>query len=493
MAFLKKILIGISLFGLLAGGIISAQKPSPASGSSSEGTKQTTAAPFHRKDPRTMKFAELKFTPPKPERVTLENGMTVFLLEDHELPTVDAFATIRTGSIYEPADELGLASLTGTVMRSGGTKDVPADKLNEELEFLAASIETSINTEAGTASLSVMKKDLDRGLQLFADVLRNPAFAEDRLTIAKNQLKEAIRRRNDIPSQLASTEFTKLLYGPNHPLARIPTAETVDRITRNDLVEFHQKYFHPNSVILGVAGDFKTSEMIARLKEVFKGWERVDVNYPAVEPVKLEFNRSVTLIERPIDQTNIRMGQLSIKLNNPDFFALSVMDSILGEGFHSRLVNQIRTKMGLAYAVGSVLSPGERDYGDFWIQFETKPETTMKAMESALHEVKRMQNELVAREELNTAKDVVLNSFVFQFSNTAQIVFRRVRYFYFGLPDDFLETYRDNVAKVTRDDVQRVAKRYLHPDQFVILTVGDSKKFDQPLSALGQVHIITVK
>ncbi|MGB7621323.1 MAG: pitrilysin family protein [Terriglobia bacterium] len=493
MAFLKRVLIGIMFVCLLAGADLLAQGSKPAATRTDPGQKTTPSPTFQRKDPRTMKFEELKFTPPKPERMTLENGMTVLLLEDHELPTVDAIAITRTGSIYEPAEKLGLASLTGTVLRSGGTKNVPADKLNEELEYLAASIETSISAEQATASFSLMKKDLDRGLELFADVLRNPAFAEDRLNIAKDQLKEAIRRRNDIPSTLATIEFNKLLYGPNHALARIPTAETVDRITREDLVQFHQKYFHPNSMILGISGDFKASEMVAKLNAVFKGWGKVDVTYPPVEMVKLEFKKSVNLIERPIDQTNIRMGHLGIKLSNPDFFPLSVMNSILGSGFHSRLVNEIRTRMGLAYSVGSILSPGDRDYGDFWIQFETKPETTIKAMEAALTQVKKMQEELVTQEELDTAKDIVLNSFVFQFSNSAQIVSRRVSYFYLGLPDDFLETYRDKVAKVTREDVQRVARQYLHPDQFVILAVGNSKKFDQPLSTLGEAQTITVK
>jgi zinc protease len=493
MALPKKALIGFTFAGMLAGATLFAQDAKAAAPTAGRGANQAPPSTFHRKDPRTLKYSELRFTPPQPERVTLENGMTVFLLEDHELPTVDAIAAIRTGSIYEPAEKLGLASLTGTVLRSGGTKNVSADQLDEELEYLAVSIETSITAEEGTASLSVMKKDLDRGLQLFADVLRNPAFAEDRLVVAKNQLKEALRRRNDIPSQLTGIEFNKLLYGSNHPLARIPTAETVDRITREDLVEFHQKYFHPNAVILGVTGDFNTSEMLAKLKEDFKGWEKVAVSYPPVEEVKLEFKKSVNLIERPIDQTNVRLGQLAIKLSNPDFFPLSVMDSILGSGFHSRLVNEIRTKMGLAYGVGSTLNPGERDYGNFWIQFETKPETTLKAMNTALLEVRKMQEQPVTAEELDTAKDIVLNSFVFRFSDSSQIVSRRVDYLYFGLPDDFLETYRDKIAKVTREDIQRVAKQYLHPDQFVILAVGDSKKFDQPLSTLGEVHTIAVK
>ncbi len=494
MAFLKRVLIAVSLMGLLTSSEIGwSQAKSPAAIKAAVTPRPTAERAFHRIDPRHFKSAPLKFTPPQTTRTTLDNGMTIFLLEDHELPTVHAFAAIRTGSIYEPADKLGLATLTGTVMRSGGTTSVPADKLNEELEFMAASIETNISTEEGTASLFVMKKNLDRGLQLFADVLEHPAFAEDRLAIAKGQLKEAIRRRTDVPSQLAGLEYNMMLYGPNHPLARIPTAETVDRITRADLVAFHDKYFHPNEMILGISGDFKTDDMIAKLKEVFQGWKKVPVTYPAVEPVKVEYHRSVNLIDRPIDQSNVRMGQISIKQSNPDFFALSVMNSILGSGFHSRLVNQIRTTMGLAYSVGSILDPGQRDYGDFTIEFETKTGATVKAIDTAIQEVKRMQETLVTPEELSTAKDIVLNTFVFQFSNSAQIVARRVNLDYFGLPADFLETYRDKVAQVTREDVERVAKEYLHPDQFVILVVGNAKKFDQPLSTLGPVNTITVK
>lgn len=493
MAFFKKVLIGMNFCVFLCTGSLMAQGSKATAPKAQDAEKKSGSSAFHRQDPRHMKFSELKFSPPKPERVTLDNGMTVFLLEDHELPTVDAYAAIRTGSIYEPADKVGLASLVGMVIRSGGTRNIPADKLDEELEFLAASMETSIGEELGTVSLSVMKKDLDRGLQLFADVLRSPAFAEDRITVAKNALKEVILRRNDIPAQLARIEFEKLIYGPHHPLARIPTADTVDRITRDDLVAFHQKYFHPNTMILGVTGDFQKEEMIAKLKEVFKGWEKVEVGYPAVEPVKLEFKKSVNLIDRPINQTNVRIGQIGVKRSNPDYFALSVMNSILGSGFHSRLVNQIRTKMGLAYAVGSALVPGDRDYGLFYMPFETKTESTVKAIEAAIAEVKRMQNELVTEEELRTAKDVVLNSFVFEFNNSAQIVARRVNYYYFGLPDDYLETYRDKIAKVTREDLQRTAQQYLHPEAFVILAVGDSKKFDRPLSTLGEVRTISSK
>ncbi len=492
MAFLKKLFVAESLFFLLLASGLSAQVAKPDVGEKEMPAKKA-AQPFHRQDPRLMKSAPLKFTPAKPTRITLDNGMTVFLLEDHELPTIDAFAAIRTGSIYEPADKLGLASLVGTVLRSGGTTSMPADKLNEELEFLAASIETTIGEEEGTASLSVMKKDLDRGLQLFADVLQHPAFAEDRLTIARNQLKELVRRRNDVPTQLAGIEFEKLLYGPDHPLARIPTAETLDRITRQDLVDFHRKYFHPNEVILGISGDFQTDDMVARLKTVFGGWKLGEVSFPPVEPVKLEFKKSINLVDRPIDQTSVRMGQISIKQSNPDFFAMSVMNSILGGGFHSRLFNRIRTRLGLSYNAGSSLDAGRRDYGDFTIQFETKSDTTLKAIDAAIEEAKKMQDELVTPEELATAKDVVLNSFVFQFSNSAQIVSRRVNLLYFNLPDNFLEEYRDNVAKVTREDVQRVAKKYLHPDEFVILAVGNAKKFDQPLSTLGEVHTLTVK
>jgi predicted Zn-dependent peptidase len=217
-------------------------------------------------DPRQMTFKPVEFAPPELARIVLENGMVVYLLEDHELPLVSLSGTMRTGGWLEPEDKIGLAGLTGTVMRTGGGGGLTAEQIDEELEQFAIDINMSMGRQSGSASLDVLSKDLARGLRIFAGLLRQPAFEPARVELAKLQAIEGIRRRQDSPGSIVSREFVKQLYGPEHPTARESTIESVKRITRDDLVAFHQRTVHPNGIILGVTGDFKQDEMLALLR-----------------------------------------------------------------------------------------------------------------------------------------------------------------------------------------------------------------------------------
>ncbi len=445
------------------------------------------------KDPRDMEFPPVTFKPPQAERVVLNNGMVLYLLEDHELPIVKIIAMIRTGSIYEPNNKIGLAGITGAVMRTGGTRSMTGNEIDEELEFLAANISTGIGKDAGSAFLDFLKKDLDRGLFIFSEILMYPAFEQERLDLAKKQAIEAIRRRNDHPASIASREFLKQLYGADHPYARESTIETIENITREDLIEFHKKYYHPNNIIMGIAGDFNKEDMVEKINMAFKDWERGEIQLPPVPPVKEEFRGSVNYIQKDLPQTNIRIGHLGIRQDNPDFFALSIMNDILGGGgFTTRLFKDVRSKQGLAYSVGSVFSPGKLDLGIFVAFCETKGETTVKAIRAIVENIRRLTTEMVSEEELKIAKDSFLNSFVFSFSNAHQIVSRQVSLEYYNMPKDYLERFRDNVAKVTREDILRVARKYLHPDEMIILVVGKEESFDNPLSTLGKVKTIDI-
>lgn len=204
-------------------------------------------------DVQDLTFPDLRdFEAPEPERVTLDNGMIVYLLEDHELPQVNAVARIGTGSVYEPAKKRGLASITGTVMRTGGTASMSPDSVNVVLENRGATVETSIGETSGSASMSTLSDNVDTVLPVFAEVIRRPAFDEAKLNQAKSRQKSAISRRNDNARQIASREFNKVLYGEDSPYARTPEYYTIDRIERQDLVDFHEQYFHPNNVILSV-------------------------------------------------------------------------------------------------------------------------------------------------------------------------------------------------------------------------------------------------
>ena len=208
-------------------------------------------------DPRQMKFEPVTFTPPDAERMVLENGLVVFLLEDHELPLVTVSAMMRTGSWLDSAEKTGLAGLTGNLMRTGGSAKMSAQRVDEELERIAAGISFSIGEESGSATLDVLKKDLETGLRIFADLLRAPAFESERVELAKLQAIEGIRRRQDQPGSIAAREFAKLMYGPAHPYARESTVESITKITRDDLAEFHRRTIHPNGLIVGVSGSMR--------------------------------------------------------------------------------------------------------------------------------------------------------------------------------------------------------------------------------------------
>lgn len=444
-------------------------------------------------DPRTMTFAPIVFQPPKAERLTLSNGMTLYLLEDHELPLIQLQATIRTGSIYEPADQIGLASITGSVMRSGGNRSHASEDLDEILDQIAARLSVGIGSSSGSASLDTLKKDFDFGLKLFVETLRFPAFEEEKLTIAKNRALESIRRKNDRPSGIATREFFKQLYGADSPYARESTEETINAIQRKDLIAFHQKYFVPNNIILGITGDFEKKAMVKKLEAAFAGWAKKKVDLPKPPVVKERMEGAVYLIKKEISQTQVRIGHLGIKQENPDFFALSIMNDILGSGgLTSRLFQDLRTRQGLAYSVGSAFRPGKIARGFFLAYGATRAEKSHQAITTIIHHIKKIREALVTDKELNRAKDAFLNSFIFSFSSPSQIVGRQISLAYYGLPADYLEQYRANVEKVSKEDILRVAKKYLHPDRLIIVVVGDESLFDKPLSDIGKVEKITL-
>lgn len=450
------------------------------------------AAPQKAVDPRTMAFPALKFEIPKSERVQLANGMVVYLLEDHELPLVSMTAYINTGSIYEPAEKAGLAGLTGAVMRSGGTKESPPEKLDAELEFMASAIESSIGADVGNVSLSCLKKNLDPTLSIFADVVMHPAFREDRVTLAKNRTIESLRRQNDDAKGVADRELRKDLY-PNHPLGRYPTIASVKSITRDDMAAFHKRYFHPNTMMLAVAGDFDRKELLGKLEKAFAGWEKVSVDFPQVPPLQQDIKPEVLLAKKEINQSVIRMGHLGIDKNNPDLYAIRVMDYILGGGFTSRLTTEVRSNQGLAYNVDSYFDVGRRFPGIFLAETETKSESTVKAVTLMRDIIAGMTRAPVTDDELKLAKDAIVNSFIFGFARTDAVVNQQLRLEYYGYPAGYLENYRDNISRVTKEDVLRVAQKYLHPERLVLMVVGNEKQFDKPLATLGPVREIKLE
>lgn len=440
-------------------------------------------------------YTELQLPPPPEIKIPpysqfeLDNGMKVYLVEDHELPLVSGVATIYTGDRLEPADKTGLASVVGEVMRSGGTVDHPAEVLNQFLEQQAASIETGINTTSGSAGFSGLSEDLQEVFGLFAEVLRQPAFPPERIEFSKNQWRGSIARRNDDPDNIASREFQKLIYGADSPYARTIEYSTLDNISRDDVVDFYQRYYHPNNILLGIIGDFDSAKMRELIESRFGDWQptsqpvgRQLMNLPEVQQVQ---TGGVFLVDQPqLTQSNVLIGHLGGKLDSPDYAPLSVMNEVLN-GLGGRLVNEVRSRQGLAYSVYAFWAP-QFDYpGTFVAGGQTRSDATVPLIQATMAELKKLRTTPIREDELARAKDSVLNAFIFNFDTPYQTLSRLIRYAYYGYPQDFIFRYQKQVEATTVADVQRVAQTYLKPEQMVTLVVGNSAAITPPLSSLS--------
>jgi predicted Zn-dependent peptidase len=444
-------------------------------------------------DPRQMTFKPVEFNPPEPDRVVLENGMVVYLLEDHELPLISMTATMRTGSWLDPADKIGLASLTGSVMRSGGGGGLSPEQVDEELEQFAGDLGISIGRQSGSASLDVLSKDIKRGLQIFVGLIRAPAFEPSRVELAKLQVIEGIRRRQDNPGSIVGREFVKLLFGADHPTARESSIESITRITRDDLVAFHRKTIHPNGMIVGVTGDFDKSAMVALLREVFGDWKQGEVPVLTIADVPQSQTAKpvVRFVNKDTSQTHLRVGHLSIKEQDPDYVALAIANDILGgSSFRSRLFNDVRTKRGLAYSVGSRLNSGVHDQGVWLMRAETKLPSTQEVIARFVANTERMRTELVTDNELAEAKEAYVNSFVFSFASPSAIVGRLIALEYDGLPKDFLQQLRARVIVLTKEEILSASKKHFNPERLHIVAVGSGEALPKLLSGFGDVKEI---
>jgi len=450
-------------------------------------------------DVSELTFPDLRdFEIPEPERVELDNGMTVFLLEDPELPQVNAEARIGVGSVYEPAKKRGLGSVTGTVMRTGGTESMSPDSLNTVLENLGATVETSIGRTSGSAYMSTLSDNVETVLPVFAQVLRSPAFGEEKIQQAKSQEKSQISRRNDSAQRIGFREFNKVLYGEDSPYARTKEYYTIDRIERQDLVDFHEKYVNPSNVILSVWGDFDADAMEKKIREQFGDWQAAEDFDPPMPPTPEGTRKySVNFVQKSdVNQSTIFMGHPGeITRKSDDYAPVTVMNEVLSGGFSGRLFQQVRKEKGLAYSVFGQYSANYNRPGRFFAGVSSKSPTTVEATEAVMTEVERMKKEEPTEEELSLAKDSYLNSFVFNFDTERKILDRRMTYEYYDYPSDFLQQTKENIEGVTADDVLSVSKKYLHPEESHILVVGKREDFTDSLSTLtedGSVNEIDI-
>lgn len=443
-------------------------------------------------------YTDLDFEPlgeiqiPDFERYELPNGMVVYLMEKHDLPLVSGSATFKTGEFMEPEDKTGLAAIMGEAMRVGGTANYTPDQLNQFLEQQAASVESSLGATTGSASFSALSEDLADVFSIFADVIQQPAFAPEKIDLIKSQYRGSIARRNDDPDDVTTREFRKLIYGDESPFARMVEYSDIDNISRDDVVDFYQTAIQPRGTILGISGDFDAAQMKALIAEFFADWSPSVIAKTNVEvPQPDQQANGLYVIDQPqLTQSYIHIGHLGGRLDNPDHAPMVILNEVLN-GFGGRLFNDIRSRQGLAYVVYAFWSP-RYDYPGLFIGGgQTRSDATVPFIQTMYKEIQRVRLEPITAEELQFAKDAVLNSFVFNFATPEQTLSRLIRYEYYGYPSDFVFQFQKAVESATVEQVLAAAQRNLKPSDLVTIVVGDIEAINPSLGTLAEEVKIT--
>lgn len=410
------------------------------------------------------------------EVLPLPSGLVLLHSEKTTLPIVKITLALGAGQIVEPADKAGLSHLTAGLLKEG-TKNRTSKEISEEIEFVGGSLGTSGGGGFSTITLSVLKKDLELGFELLSDILLNPTFPEEELTRKKNLIKGYIQRQKEDPGDIASKAFDKELFGA-HPFAwpSEGSKETLDNITRKDVVEFYHRFYVPGNAWMAVVGDVEKSEIKALISKYLKDWTGSEVHMPTVtspsEPVKPK----LIVIEKQITQANIILGHLGIKRKAPDYYATLVMNYILGGGgFASRLMDNIRDNKGLAYSVYSSFIPS-KNTGSFQVNLQTKNESAATAINEIIKEMERIRTEPVSDQELADAKAYITGSFPLRMDSNSKIAGLLVSVEYYGLGMNYVQDYLKAVESVTKEDVLKSAKDHLHPDKYILVVVANEEK-----------------
>ena len=432
--------------------------------------------------PEKLIFPPLIYDAPTPAdyRVELESGVVVYIYPDRERPLIDLSVNIRGGSYLDPKGKEGLAGLTGSLMARGGIPSLPADELDEELEFLAARLSNSFGGLNGSVSLNLLSKDVDRGFEILRAVLAAPSFQEDKLALRKTQALQGLKQRNDDSRNIESRERNFLAYGEDFWFNRHTTAASLEGIRREDLLAFHHEWVHPRNFVVSISGDFDREAMLKRLDGVFAAWPHPGKKTPPV-PQQREYGKSgVYIVDKDVNQGRVSIILPGIRWDDPDYYAIQMMNDVLGGGgFTSRITNRVRSDEGLAYSARSAFPGGAHYPVVFRAGFQSKSRTVAFATSIVLEEIERITLEPVTAEELLTAKKSFIDTFPNNFASASQVVSVFAgdemigRY---AKQPDYWANYRDNIEVVDIAAVQRVAKRRLNLGQVIILIVGQKEE-----------------
>jgi zinc protease len=453
------------------------------------------------KHPSELKYPALTYEPPDPKafRTVYAGGLRAYVQEDKSLPLFNITAIINCGDLYIPKDKTGLGRVLGDQLIKGGTATKEGSVIEDRIDFLGGTLNFMVGERTSTLSLSVLAKDLDEGLATFFDVLRNPAFREDPLKLAKARFIEQLRQANDQPNSVLSREYEKVLYGDN-AVTWQPTKATYEGITAADLKAFHAKYFVPKNVILAVSGDFAKPGLKAKIEKLAAGWKGGAVTFPALPKAFPAPEPGVYFIQKAINQGYISLGHLGLEDTNPDYFAVQVMNFILGGGsFTSRITTKVRSDEGLSYNQGSRFTYRWGLPGTFSGYVQTKSSTVGYAISLILAEFNRIRTAPVTDAEMETAVNYYLESFADSFQSAQATMTSFANLEMTGKPLDYFKTYRSKIQAVTKAKVQEAANKYIQPDKCAIMIVGDwepcnkgGDKWPGPLDKLGKVHKIAL-
>ncbi|MFO1487079.1 MAG: pitrilysin family protein [Verrucomicrobiota bacterium] len=451
-------------------------QPAPAAVSVSNSAPANSLA----ERPEKLSFPPLKFEPPKAAdyRVQLKSGPVAYVVPDRTLPLVNIGLYVRTGQYLEPAGKEGLADLTGWLLAHGGAGTNTAEQLEERLAFLAADLDANIGDTQGGVSLNLLSKDLDEGLGVLRDVLFAPRFQADKIALRRQQILQDMKQRNDDSASIEGREKMFLAFGEDFWMNRYPTAASVESITGEDIAAFHRRWFHPQNFIVAVSGDFDRAEMVAKLEKLFAGQESAEPP-PGEIPTNTVFCApGIYLVDKPdVNQGRVSIFLPGIQRDNPDAYAITIMNDILGGGgFTSRILNRVRSDEGLAYSAGSRFNGGVYFPFTFTALFQSKSRTVAYATSIVLEELEKIKTAPVTEAELNIAKRAYIERFPRTFASKSAIanVFASEE-FTGRLAKDpgYYQNYRNKINAVTAADVQRVAKQYLTPEKLAILIVGN--------------------
>ena len=435
--------------------------------------------------PDQLTYSPLEFKLPEVDRLTLANGLRLYLKEDHELPLVQVTALVGSGELAGDPAKVGFDQLFAATLRTGGTAAWTPDAFEEHVDQLAIDLGAQMGPYFTQLDLSLRADNLAEGLELLTELLRRPQFADDRLELQRLQALEQVRRQNDNPGSIARRLLMEATY-PDHPLGLSPTLASLAAVSRDDLVAYHSSYFAPNNLWLAISGDFDRAQLLTQIEATLGDWLYREVPQPTVPEVVPARQGQLQYVRRDIPQTTLLIGDLGLTKDDPDQYAARVLNYILGGGsFNSRLMREIRSDRGLAYSVYSYFQIGRRLPGPFVTGTETKNESVIDTLGLMRSIMVDLCDQPVASAELDLAKDSLINSFVFGFDDTHAVVTQQVRLDFFNYPQDYLNRYRSRIAAVTIEDVQRVAKRFIRPAHQQIVLVGNPEPYLGNLEQVG--------